>query len=131
MLDDRLSTPHLLRMKTVPAFHVIQDPFFLQPGDPAAAGFPLRAFRPSPATVAGGRGVIADVAPQFITLKTERQPLAGRADVAIAAFDISEIVFREQAFLAVDRGVGLGDPRGDPFRQAGRHLLAVVVPHVG
>jgi hypothetical protein len=28
MLDDRLSTPHLLWMKTVPAFHVVQNPFF-------------------------------------------------------------------------------------------------------
>jgi hypothetical protein len=62
-LDDPLSTPHLLRMKTVPAFHVVQDPFFGSPGDPAAAGFPLRAFRPSPTTAASGRGVIVDVAP--------------------------------------------------------------------
>jgi hypothetical protein len=130
MLGNILSTFQLFRMQADPALHRIQHTLFCQPGDPTAAGFLLGALGTHHTATACGCGAVADVADPFRALKTERQAFAGRAEVAIVAADIAEIILGEEALLFVPGCVGLGNPRRDAHLEAGGHFLSIVIPGI-
>ena len=95
MLDDFFSAFQLFGMQPVPTFHILQHPFFFQPGNPPTAGFLLGALRTFQTPAASGRGVVSDITIQLMALKAERQTLTGGADVAIAATDVMKIILGE------------------------------------
>ena len=101
MLDDFLTAFENFGARTDPAFHIIQRPLFCNPGNPPAAGFLLGALGTHQTAAACGRGVIADVTAPFMALKTEGQAFAGRAEVAIAAADVAEIILGEESLLFI------------------------------
>jgi hypothetical protein len=64
-----------------------------------------------------------------MVLGAEGQAFAGRAEVAIAAADIAEIILGEEALLFTPGCMGLGNPRRDALLEAGGHFLAVGITH--
>ena len=91
MLNDFLSAFYLFWMHPVSPFHIVQYPLFFGACDPPAGGIG-GAEGSNTAADTGRCGVVAHVAIIETGSETEIQPLTRRAEIAIAAFVVGEIV---------------------------------------
>jgi len=114
VLDELLAQGELVGVGPNPSLHGFEEVFVdLTRHAPTALVAGASAFEGTLAA-GGGVGVVADLAFLLDGGETIGQRLAGWAEVAVVLGVVGEVLFGEEATLAVGGGVGLGDVRGYP-----------------